>query len=68
MSKWKYVFLIAGIIHYLGILFFGIFASGEKQEWANPIGESDFHMYLSAHTNERNKKKLSNVPGSKNLD
>ncbi|XP_067937662.1 vesicular glutamate transporter 1-like [Watersipora subatra] len=36
LNKWKYVFLIAGIIHYLGIIFYGTFASGEKQEWANP--------------------------------
>lgn len=39
LSKWKYVFLIAGIIHYLGIIFYGLFASGEKQDWANPIGK-----------------------------
>ena len=39
LSKWKYVFLIAAIIHYLGIIFYGIFASGEKQPWANPLGK-----------------------------
>lgn len=41
LSKWKYVFLIAAIIHYLGIIFYGIFASGEKQPWANPLRKYD---------------------------
>lgn len=40
-SEWKWVFLIAAVIHYLGIIFYGIFASGEKQDWANPKGESE---------------------------
>jgi ACS family sodium-dependent inorganic phosphate cotransporter-like MFS transporter 6/7/8 len=30
------VFLIASIIHFCGIVFYGIFASGEKQPWADP--------------------------------
>ena len=38
-DEWRWVFLIAAIIHYLGITFYAIFASGEKQEWANPIGK-----------------------------
>ena len=38
-KEWRWVFLIAAIIHYLGIIFYGIFASGEKQDWANPLGK-----------------------------
>jgi ACS family sodium-dependent inorganic phosphate cotransporter-like MFS transporter 6/7/8 len=30
------VFLIASLIHFGGVTFYGIFASGEKQPWADP--------------------------------
>ena len=33
------MFLIASIIHFGGVIFYGIFASGEKQPWANPSDE-----------------------------
>lgn len=35
-EEWQLVFLIASIIHFLGITFYGIFASGEIQPWAEP--------------------------------
>lgn len=35
-SDWEKVFLTAAIIHFCGVLFYGIFASGEKQPWAEP--------------------------------
>ncbi|XP_064634745.1 vesicular glutamate transporter 1-like isoform X2 [Lineus longissimus] len=35
-KEWETVFLIASIIHFCGIVFYGIFASGEKQPWADP--------------------------------
>uniref|UniRef100_K7GJV8 Solute carrier family 17 member 7 n=1 Tax=Pelodiscus sinensis TaxID=13735 RepID=K7GJV8_PELSI len=35
-EEWQYVFLIASLVHYGGVLFYGIFASGEKQPWAEP--------------------------------
>ncbi|GFR69333.1 vesicular glutamate transporter [Elysia marginata] len=38
-SEWQYVFLIASLIHFAGVIFYGIFASGEKQPWADPPGE-----------------------------
>ncbi|VDP67221.1 unnamed protein product [Echinostoma caproni] len=31
---WAIVFLIASIVHFAGVIFYGIFASGEKQPWA----------------------------------
>ncbi|XP_050696725.1 vesicular glutamate transporter 1-like [Eriocheir sinensis] len=40
-AEWQVVFLIASIIHFLGITFYGIFASGELQPWAEPIEEED---------------------------
>ncbi|XP_064122323.1 vesicular glutamate transporter 1-like [Macrobrachium nipponense] len=35
-EEWQIVFLIASIIHFLGIIFYGLFASGELQPWAEP--------------------------------
>lgn len=30
------MFLIASLVHYGGVIFYGVFASGEKQPWAEP--------------------------------
>ncbi|XP_071809541.1 vesicular glutamate transporter 1-like isoform X2 [Asterias amurensis] len=35
-DDWEKVFLIAACVHFTGVLFYGIFASGEKQPWATP--------------------------------
>ncbi|XP_075044511.1 vesicular glutamate transporter 2 [Mixophyes fleayi] len=35
-EEWQYVFLIAALVHYGGVVFYGLFASGEKQPWADP--------------------------------
>ncbi|CAJ0967484.1 unnamed protein product [Ranitomeya imitator] len=40
-EEWQYVFLIAALVHYGGVVFYGIFASGEKQPWADPEQTSD---------------------------
>ncbi|CAL8325586.1 unnamed protein product [Gadus morhua 'NCC'] len=40
-EEWQYVFLIAAMVHYGGVIFYGIFASGEKQPWADPEEMSD---------------------------
>ncbi|NP_001005398.1 vesicular glutamate transporter 2.1 isoform 2 [Danio rerio] len=40
-EEWQYVFLIASLVHYGGVIFYGIFASGEKQPWADPELTSD---------------------------
>lgn len=40
-EEWQYVFLIAAMVHYGGVIFYGIFASGEKQPWADPEQTSD---------------------------
>ena len=33
-DEWGRVFLIASSIHFIGVIFYAIFASGEQQEWA----------------------------------
>ncbi len=40
-EEWSHVFLIASLIHFAGVIFYGIFASGEKQPWADPKDESE---------------------------
>uniref|UniRef100_A0A8C3IYI6 Solute carrier family 17 member 6 n=1 Tax=Chrysemys picta bellii TaxID=8478 RepID=A0A8C3IYI6_CHRPI len=40
-EEWQYVFLIAALVHYAGVIFYGIFASGEKQPWADPEQTSE---------------------------
>ncbi|KAJ8922636.1 hypothetical protein NQ315_007668 [Exocentrus adspersus] len=34
-EEWRIVFIISAMIHYSGIIFYGIFASGELQPWAD---------------------------------
>ena len=33
--EWHHVFLIASCIHFIGVVFYAIFASGELQDWAS---------------------------------
>lgn len=40
-EEWQYVFLIAALVHYGGVVFYAIFASGEKQPWADPEETSE---------------------------
>ncbi|XP_022237814.1 vesicular glutamate transporter 1-like [Limulus polyphemus] len=35
-AEWEKVFLIASLIHFAGVTFYAIFASGELQSWAEP--------------------------------
>lgn len=37
-DSWKTVFLLAATVHFCGITFYGIFASGELQPWAEAKG------------------------------
>ncbi|KAL6079220.1 hypothetical protein STEG23_018374, partial [Scotinomys teguina] len=40
-EEWQNVFLIAALVHYSGVIFYGVFASGEKQDWADPESLSE---------------------------
>ncbi|CAL1267336.1 unnamed protein product [Larinioides sclopetarius] len=40
-DEWQRVFLIASLIHFAGVIFYAIFASGEKQPWAEPPDEAN---------------------------
>jgi hypothetical protein len=41
MSEWQKVFLIASSIHFFGVIFYAIFASGEIQDWAKAPPETE---------------------------
>lgn len=41
VDEWQTVFLIASVIHFTGVVFYALFASGEKQPWAEPPGEEE---------------------------
>lgn len=40
-DEWQKVFIIASCIHFGGVIFYGLFASGEKQPWAEPPPEDE---------------------------
>uniref|UniRef100_A0A915P999 Major facilitator superfamily (MFS) profile domain-containing protein n=1 Tax=Meloidogyne floridensis TaxID=298350 RepID=A0A915P999_9BILA len=40
-NGWTTVFLLASMIHFTGITFYGVYASGELQEWAEPKEEEE---------------------------
>uniref|UniRef100_A0A8C8BNY0 Major facilitator superfamily (MFS) profile domain-containing protein n=1 Tax=Oncorhynchus tshawytscha TaxID=74940 RepID=A0A8C8BNY0_ONCTS len=39
--EWQHVFVIAAMVHYTGVIFYAVFASGDKQDWADPESTSD---------------------------
>ncbi|ESO86939.1 hypothetical protein LOTGIDRAFT_128007 [Lottia gigantea] len=52
--EWEYVFLIASMIHFAGVIFYAIFASGEKQPWADPPSEEEWRPEHSLKPNTNN--------------
>ncbi|XP_048405184.1 vesicular glutamate transporter 3 [Stegostoma tigrinum] len=48
-EEWQHVFVIASVVHYSGVIFYGIFASGEKQDWADPDEASEDKCGIICH-------------------
>ncbi|XP_045031560.1 vesicular glutamate transporter 1 isoform X1 [Daphnia magna] len=40
-EEWQTVFVIASVIHFLGVGFYAVFASGELQPWAEPKDDEE---------------------------
>ncbi|KDR19506.1 Vesicular glutamate transporter 2 [Zootermopsis nevadensis] len=38
-QSWKIVFIMAAVVHFFGVTFYAVFASGELQPWAEPSAE-----------------------------
>lgn len=38
---WEKVFLLASLIHFTGVTFYAVYASGELQDWAEPKDEEE---------------------------
>jgi ACS family sodium-dependent inorganic phosphate cotransporter-like MFS transporter 6/7/8 len=45
-EEWAHVFLIASLIHFGGVIFYGLFASGEKQPWAEPSPSNERKKHI----------------------
>ena len=41
VRQWQTIFCIASGIHFFGVIFYGIFASGELQDWAKAEGSEE---------------------------
>ncbi|XP_069982129.1 vesicular glutamate transporter 1 [Penaeus vannamei] len=56
-AEWQVVFVIASVIHFLGVTFYGIFASGELQPWAEPPPEEqEEQQYVKETPGQANGK------------
>ncbi|PSN50075.1 Vesicular glutamate transporter 2 [Blattella germanica] len=40
-ESWKIVFIMAATVHFVGVTFYAVFASGELQPWAEPPPEAE---------------------------
>ena len=41
-DNWEHVFIIASCVHFAGVAFYAMFASGEKQPWADPPPDEEW--------------------------
>ncbi|CAF1568871.1 unnamed protein product, partial [Adineta steineri] len=57
-DEWAHVFLIASLIHFGGVIFYGMFASGEKQPWAEPTQTSTTNDDASTSTTNATNKRM----------
>lgn len=56
MEKWREVFILSACIHYAGVIFYAVFASGELQSWADPTAEEEKQW------NQMNESGAINIP------
>ncbi|KAJ8976161.1 hypothetical protein NQ317_002049 [Molorchus minor] len=59
-EEWRIVLIISATIHYAGIIFYAIFASGELQPWADPKADEDKHWNQMNEAMPVKKASLSN--------
>ncbi|VDM09536.1 unnamed protein product [Wuchereria bancrofti] len=48
---WEKVFLLASLIHFTGVTFYAVYASGELQDWAEPKDEEEPWFRNNAYKN-----------------
>ncbi|CAK5109925.1 unnamed protein product [Meloidogyne enterolobii] len=51
-NGWTTVFLLASMIHFTGITFYGVYASGELQDWAEPKEEEEKVVWSAEQASE----------------
>ncbi|XP_022325986.1 vesicular glutamate transporter 1-like [Crassostrea virginica] len=49
IESWQTIFVVAGSVHLFGVIFYGVFASGERQSWATDMSTSESLRTLTAH-------------------
>ncbi|XP_044734468.1 vesicular glutamate transporter 1-like [Chrysoperla carnea] len=55
IEDWKTVFLMAACVHFFGVTFYAIFASGELQSWAEPTEEEKRQWNMTTPQTESRK-------------
>lgn len=45
LKSWQKVFVLAATVHFVGVCFYGTFASGELQPWAEPKGTMGYYFF-----------------------
>jgi ACS family sodium-dependent inorganic phosphate cotransporter len=60
-EEWQYVFLITACVYLLGAIFYGLMASGRRQDWSRIPGEGDGEYY--GETITETESIVSNNPG-----
>ncbi|XP_063991566.1 sialin [Diachasmimorpha longicaudata] len=46
-EEWRMVFIIAGSVYLIGAVIYGLFASGERQKWAEEPKKKDLPLYIN---------------------
>ena len=57
------MFLIASLVHYGGVIFYGVFASGEKQPWVEPEEMSEEKCGFVGHDQLAGSDERLSPPG-----
>lgn len=58
---WRIFLVLSACIHYMGVIFYGIFASGELQPWADPKFEEEKQWNQMNETYSIRKKSLVSI-------
>ncbi|KAL7675952.1 hypothetical protein ACOME3_002211 [Neoechinorhynchus agilis] len=70
-EEWARVFVIASLLHLIGIVFYACFASGTKQPWADysiGLGEEDYMLDRKYNRDLNQQEESIEIPVFKNPD
>jgi len=61
ISQWQTIFCIASGIHFFGVIFYAVFASGELQDWAKGAPEAEEKMEMNQDLEQSHRGANLNV-------